>query len=138
MFYRRPQFDHHDAEILEERVTKLNKRSGPRVGDFVRFPNGTVHRFSYIWDFEDGSDILAQTADDGSFYLTECGGVSFSGSLYRGVPGESLTRTDEKRNGEVWFFHHNSAGAGCGVHAFVEFRVYETSEEAPDTGEPHE
>lgn len=129
---RSPQFDHRDAEILKERVARLDQRSGPRVGDYVRFPDGTVRRFSYIWDFEDGSDISAQTAGGGSFYLTECGGLSFSGSLYMGIPGKSLTLTNEKQNGDVWFFHHGFAGADCGVHAVVEFRVYETSEKAPE------
>lgn len=128
---RSPQFDHRDAEILKERVARLNTREGARVGDFVRFPDGTVRRFSYIWDFEDGSDLSLQTAGGGSFYLGECG-VSFSGSLYQGIPGKSLTLTNEKRNGDVWFFHHGFAGADCGVSAVVEFRVYETNADVPD------
>jgi hypothetical protein len=127
---RSPQFDQRDAEILKERVAQLNKRSGPRVGDFVRFPDGTVRRFSYIWDFEDGSDISAQTAGGGSFHLGECG-VSFSGTLFSGIPGKSLTLTNEKRNGDVWFFHHGFAGADCGVNAVVEFRVFESNTDPP-------
>ena len=122
-----------DAEILKERVAKLNARlldksasetsSGP--------PTAPCGGFRDLGLRGRSSDISAQTAVGGSFPPDRVRRRSFSGSLFSGVPGETLMLTNEKRNGDVWFFHHGFAGADCGVHAVVEFRVYTCSKNAP-------
>lgn len=123
----RPTFDERDAAILARNMASFDAVDGPRVGDFVRHSCGTLRRFSHAWD-----DAI-QTADErgGSFYLGD-GYTSFSGSLYRGVPRDSLTPTDEKRQGRVWFFHHGFAQAHSGVDAYPEFRVWACSLPAED------
>ncbi len=109
--------DERDRNILAERLSALDNVGGQRVGDFVRFADGTLRRISYLWD------NAAQTSDGGSYYLGD-GHVSMSGSLYPHVPFATLTLTDERRGGSVWFFHHDIWGAGRGVNATIPFRVY--------------
>ena len=110
--------DARDSEILAERVTAYNTHAQPRVGDFVRFADGTLRRISHDWFGES-----LQTSDGGSFYLGN-GYLSFSGSLYRGISPETLTLTDETREGGAWFFHHDQHQAHSGVDVRVSLRVY--------------
>lgn len=125
----RPEADTTDTALVAARVAAMDARPGPRVGDFVRFACGTVRRISYHWKSAMGWDGGIQTSDTGSFHLGEHG-VSFSGSLYRCVPINSLTETDERRDGAVWIFHHGFARAHSAVHFEVLFRVYACTEEA--------
>lgn len=123
---KRNPWDERDDAILAERVAALDAVEGPRVGDFVRFNEGTVRRISYIWRDEHETAFNVQTSDGGSFYLGN-GYVSMSGSLYSGVKLDTLTLTDETRTGSVWFFHHDMAGQDRGVGARMTFRVFECS-----------
>lgn len=116
--------DERDQAILDARVSALNAIPGPRVGDFVRFADGTIRRISHIWD--DGP----QTSDGGSYYLGN-GYVSMSGGLFPHVPNSSITPTEEKREGSAWFFHHDYATAHNGVGVLVAFRVFDCSLPAP-------
>lgn len=113
-----PKFDDTDKEILERREALFNARSGPRVGDFVRFPDGTVDRFSHDW----GETI--QTTKGGSFYLGN-GYMSFSGGLDPAIDKADLRPTYEMRGGSCWFFHHNYHAAHNGVDVTIPCRVYE-------------
>lgn len=125
-----PALDERDAVILANRIVALERVDGPRVGDFVRFADGTLRRISYHWRDDAGWDGGCQTSDGGSWYLGD-GFVSFSGALYSAIPTESLRRTDEQRQGSVWFFHHDYRTAGGGIDALIPFRVYECDGEAP-------
>lgn len=123
----RPWFDKRDAAILEERAALL--AANPiNVGDFVRFADGIARRVSYIMT-ESGDDVAnskpewIQTSDSGSFYLGD-GYVSFSGSLYVGVPFASLVDTGDTFDGRVWFFHHDFAMADNGVECSTKFRIW--------------
>src|SRR5216117_3642018 len=100
----RPAFDERDAEILAKRIAMLDEITGPRTGDFVIFADDVTRRISYIWRDEHGAAFSVQTSDGGTYYLGE-GYVSMSGSLFSGVKPETLTLTDERRDGRVWFFH---------------------------------
>src|SRR5438309_10692209 len=106
---RPPTFDERDEAILCERTEALNKRDGPRIGDFVIFADGIERRISYIWGFENQDGFWSarpdsvQTSDGGSYYLGE-GYVSMSGSLYTSVPIGTLADTGERKAGQVWFF----------------------------------
>lgn len=113
-----------DAATVREHMASLDERTGPRVGDFVRFADGILRRISYDWG--DG----VQTSDGGSFHLGAYG-VSFSGALYGTVPTDSLTLSDEVKTGDVWVFHNGLPGAGRGVHFQPEFRVYTCNLSAP-------
>ena len=117
----RPKFDDRDAEILANRLAAWERRGGFRCGSFVRFPDGTLERMSYIWPHG------AQTSAGGSWHLLPDGNCDFSGGLNEIIPFETLTLTDERRLGEVWFFHHDHAMAHNGVTAKIEFRVYTTT-----------
>jgi hypothetical protein len=123
------EFDERDAAILAERRAAYDGIAGPRVGDFEVFADEVARRISYIWREEDGTVDSAQTSDGGTYHLGK-GYVSMSGSLYSGVKPETLTLTDEQRNGAVWFFHHDCWGAGNGVDTTMPFRVFRCSEPA--------
>lgn len=118
--------DERDRTILAERMAALDARPEPRVGDFVRFADGVLRRFSYHW--HDGADWDGgyQTSDGGTYYLGN-GYVRMSGSLHPCVPTNTLTRTDETRDGSVWFFHHDQRIAHNGVDVMATFRVYTCS-----------
>ncbi len=122
--------DARDLETVARRMALMDSREGPRVGDFVAFPSGLVRRVSHHWRDEDGWDGGVQTSDGGSFYLGDWG-CSFSGSLHPAVPTESLVPTGELRSGGVWVFHDDVAGAGRGVHADAQFRVFRCELPAP-------
>lgn len=116
--------DQRDVSIVAERMAALDAKPGPRVGDFVRFSDGTLRRISYRWTDGAGWDGGCQTSDGGSYYLGN-GYVSMSGSLHPAVPTEQLTPTGERRDGSVWIFHHDIRQAHNGVDVSVPFRVYE-------------
>lgn len=122
--------DQRDSEIIAQRLANIDSIDGPRVGDFVRFADNVERRISYHWRDDEGWDGGCQTSEGGSFYLGEHG-CSFSGSLHPSVPTETLTLTDERRDGYVWIFHHDWHTAHNGVDVQIPFRVYESSANAP-------
>lgn len=119
----RPEFDDKDKAILADRVAAWDAKQGPRVGDFVHMLDGTLRRFTH----DHGNDIQTtgkgQFAADVSFYFG-VGYMSFLGTLDRAIPKASLEQTDETAFGGAWFFHHDQAGAHCGVYFTVNCRVY--------------
>jgi hypothetical protein len=121
----RPQFDNIDAEILAKKEILFNELPGPRVGDFLRTPEGYL-RFTHDWDDAIQTTVKASHPchGDASFYLSE-GSVSFSGSLAPAIDKTLLQDTGEKMDGSFWFFHHNSAGAERGVYCKIPCRVFE-------------
>lgn len=116
-------FDSIDQEILDKRIATRDLIARPRTGDFVRFASGEVERLSHDWQ----NAFQTSPIRAGSFYLHDHGGSSFSGSLNPLIPADSLSLTDEKMDGEFWFFHHGRPGADRGVRFTVSCRVYETS-----------
>lgn len=119
----RPTFDEKDEQIRLRNLREFDLRPGPRVGDYVDFSDGVTRRISYVWD--DG----VQTSDGGSWYFG-LGYCSFSGGLYPSIKLGTLSLTKEKREGDVWFFHHDFSQAHNGVYTKVPFRVFKCSEPA--------
>jgi len=107
-------------------VQARERFTGPRVGDFVHMPDGTLRRFTYDWG--DGLQTTVGAAHpcngDASFYLGRSGEASFSGSLDSTIPRDRITLTDERHAGRFWFFHHGFPGAHQGVHCDAPCRVY--------------
>lgn len=125
-------FDAVDAQILAIRERAFNEMPGPRVGDFLRVPEGVL-RFTHDW-----GDAIQTTVrpshpcnGDGSFYLAE-GNVSFSGSLDSSISKELLRDTGETLEGSFWFFHHDFWGAGNGVYFRIPCRVFELTSARPN------
>jgi hypothetical protein len=143
-----PEFDEKDRELLKVRMDKRKARqeeSGqPEVGDFILVPcEGTDEletlRFTHEWG--DGLQTTCRKghpcSNDQSFYIDRDGECSFSGSLDRSLERSKIkksefTSVDGKKEvliqdlkyGNVWFFHHDWPGAGCGVYTRAEFRVW--------------
>ena len=123
--------DHVPDVRLVLSLSVWDTRAGPRVGDFVEFADGRTRRVSFLTPDEWLPEIdSVQTSDGGSFYLSGSY-VSFSGSLYQGVPRSALVPTDERRPGDCWIFHHDQWGAGNGVPVVVPWRVFTCEREAP-------
>ena len=112
-----PQFDEQDADELASRVALWDKRTGPRVGDFIVMPDGSEHRFCHDW--HDG----LQTTPGGSFYFGN-GYADYSGGLDPTLKNKLIIATPKQKAGQFWFFHHNSARAHNGVYFKVLCRVF--------------
>jgi hypothetical protein len=125
-----PVFDDKDAEILKARIAEWDKRTGPRVGDFVHMLDGTLRRFTH--DHGDGLQTTcgkAELACDVSFYFGK-GYMDFSGSLDPQVARTALVDTGETMIGRAWFFHHDHVCAHSGVYMDVPCRVFRQTEVA--------
>lgn len=112
--------DERDAELLRQREQAWAQREGPRVGDFLRFADGSLHRLAHDW----GDSF--QTSRDGTFYLLPNGLASMSGSLSQPVPNDRIRETPGKAIGRFWFFHHDAARAHAAVYVDMECRVFAT------------
>lgn len=136
------EFDDRDQEIVVERMTELDARTGIRVGDFLRYRDGTLARVAYVWDdsVQPASVAVGRhpahwslnryaPGVGGSYYLGD-GYVSYSGSLHRGVSRDLLELTDATELGAVWIFHHGWSGAHRGVDTKVAFRVWSVDADA--------
>lgn len=123
------QIDDTDKAILAARIVEWEKRQGPRVGDFVVTSRGLL-RFTHDWGDEVQTTVphTHPCASDVSFYLTEDGYMSFSGSLDDSVPKSSLSLTTEIRQGSCWFFSHNHPEAHNDVYVQVPCRVWKLQE----------
>jgi len=112
--------DDENQLIAAEILANWNAQTGkPRVGDFLRFPDGSMKRFCN--DTGDGQ----QLTKGGSFSIGRNGGVSYSGGLESPMMWERFKPTEETTKGRFWFFSHDRAGAGRGVDVFLPCRIYE-------------
>lgn len=114
-----------DVELARQRLDALNKHNGPRVGDFVWFPNeDKPRRFTY--DLSDGSiQTTIRGSHDSSFHIFGDGCCNFSGSLDSAIWLDQCHDTGNKLLGRVWFFSRNLSGPHRGVSVKLPFRVYE-------------
>lgn len=123
MHEARPAFDDIDAEIARKKLAEWDKRTGPRVGDFVHMPDGTLRRFTHDWGDGIQTTGKGEFAGDASFHFYgSC--MSFSGSLDSAIPKSALVDTGETQPGRAWFFHHDHAGPHRGVYFTVPCSVY--------------
>lgn len=117
------ELDHTDQMLLRDRIKCFDAHRGPRVGDFVIFPDGEYRRFTHDWG--DGIQTTCKNMSFGaSFYFDRDGWMSFSGGLDPSIPKTRLFETAETREGLAWFFHHDRAFAHNGVNVMVPCRVY--------------
>lgn len=110
--------DDDDAQLVRGRAAGFDGVPGPRVGDYVRFQDGHLERFSHDWG--DG----LQTAIGGSWYLGTEGYVSFSGSLNPMLAYPDLQLTKDRRDGAFWCFHHDHWRAGNAIRFELVCNVY--------------
>ena len=128
-----PTLDDRDRDIVKARWRKLALRQArnmdrgvPTVGDAVVYPDGGIRWVSYVWDWPEGSDPSVQTSDDGSFYLSEFGVLSFSGSLHPGIPASKFHLPDsyQSKRRRMWIFHHDHHTAHNGVEFWLPTPVW--------------
>jgi hypothetical protein len=117
-------FDARDEQLRQQGLDIWNGVQEPRVGDYVQLACGTPARISLI------SKDQFQVAEPrfGASYYWAWWYCSFSGGhkpvLY---PRASLEETGSIRDGDVWVFHHDEAGAHRGVSCTIPCRVYRLS-----------
>ncbi len=116
--------EHHIAdakinlELLKQKIVEYDKRTGPRVGDYLELPYGMKTRFTHAWD--EGIQIGGGSS---SFYLGK-GYISYSGGLDPSIEYKYLQDTGTKEDGMVWFFNKDWSGGGRGVNFYMPFRVF--------------
>jgi hypothetical protein len=136
--------DERDQGLIKERQAYRDERTAKadsegklsaEVGDFVFMPGETnPRRFTMEWTDSLQTTIGGNKREDGSihpcygdasFFVGREGHCSFSGSLDYGLKKDKLVKKAERKNGSVWFFHHDWAGAGRGVYTEMEFNCWE-------------
>ena len=117
-----PAFDARDEELVLARVKLRDAIPGPRVGDFVRMPDGRIERFTYDW----GTDIqtTSQGFGEGSHYLTREGVASYSGALDEALPKGCLEEQLDCLMGNFWIFHRDISAAHNGVTFSIPCRLF--------------
>ena len=110
--------DARDKEIAEVAIKVWNSIPGPRVGDYVIYPDGHYERISYDWDDH------VQTSPGGSFNLSKGGSTSFSGGLNPGVRVDDLVQTNMMWRGRFWMFHWGFPAAAHSIGVFIPCRVF--------------
>lgn len=113
-----------DLDILNKRVLEFDKRTGPRVGDYLELPYGMFTRFTHAWD--DGIQIGGGSE---SYYLGDGGYISYSGGLDPSIEYSAILPTDQKKDGMIWFFHKGYSGGGRGVYSMIPFRVFKLTDD---------
>ena len=114
-----------DAALLADRVIAWDSRQrGPRVGDVIRFTDGTAGRFTHDW----GKDIQTTPRDrqlgHGSFHLHRNGHLDYSGGLDPAIDKALLLDTGETELASAWFFHDDWPRAHSAVYVQIPCRVY--------------
>lgn len=117
-----------NQEILKARLEAFNKKTGPRVGDFLR-----IGDFYTRFTHNHGETIQTGGHESSSYYLGN-GYASYSGGLDPGVKTSDLILTQEEKEGSVWFFSNDWAKADNGVYFKIPFRVYTIKEGANLSG----
>ncbi len=116
------RFDNRDGDMLHQRIMARDTTNGPRIGDYVNMPDGSLRRFTHDW----GDTIQTTTPKFGygSYYLGT-GYSSYSGALDPGIPKSGLKDTGNPRDGAFWFFHHDYMTAHNGVDFTIPCRVFQ-------------
>lgn len=104
--------------ILAEAAAAREDIAGPRVGDYVRHPDGDVTRLTYDW-----GDGIQAGGGRGSFHLFRSGGVSYSGGLSGIIPRDRLRHAGAAW-GAFWIWKGGLSGAHRGVTVHLPCRLY--------------
>lgn len=112
--------------IIQHRLSNRKTFTHPNVGDFIAIHpiDSRVKPYTRITYVH--SDGLVQTGgnEHSSVYLNSDGSGSYSGSLDTGVQLEDLIPSSETKDGCIWIFEDNIAGAGRGIYKHVPMRIF--------------
>ena len=121
------ELDDIDTQIVAMREEWFNQQPGPRVGDFVKFSDEHLERFSH-----DVGDSLQTTALGfwPAWHLA-AGHITFTGGLCKRVLLKTeLVDTGETKPGSFWVFHHDHYHNGKTVEFEIDCRVYRCKDPA--------
>ena len=121
--------DATDDFILKAAVEAFNERHGPRVGDFVVFLDGEIHRFSHSW-----ADDGMQYSPNGSWHLDRGGYADFSGGLNPILKPSLIINSGQVRAGQFWLWHRGERRAHNAFYANVYCRVFVAEISTKDAG----
>jgi hypothetical protein len=117
--------DSRDQAMIAARLAARQQRPGPKIGDFVYFADGAIHRIA------DLSTRTVHTTAQREFYLGAWG-CEFLGEPTHEIPSDSLARPLESAWGSVWIFHHDHPRPGNSVVFDARFEVYSTAAPASE------
>tara|TARA_R110000868_G_scaffold102049_6_gene280987 strand:- start:1124 stop:1852 length:729 start_codon:yes stop_codon:yes gene_type:complete len=114
--------DDRDTLIWAENVAAFNARGPgrPRVGDFLEMPDGQITRI--CMNHDDGAQTTKALL--ASYHMGSSGHASYSGGLDPSQLYDYMKLQPETKRGRFWFFHHRAPGAGRGVEAWTDCRVF--------------
>ena len=114
-------FDARDAELHAQGLAIWTTIEGPRVGDFVQLPCGTVARISLLT----GHQFQISEPRFGASYYWAWWYCSYSGG-HKPILFDrtGLEFTGGMQAGDAWVFHHDQPGANRGVSCSIPCRVY--------------
>lgn len=111
-----------NQQILKSRTLQFNKTKGPRVGDYLKYPDGSFTRFTV-----DLGESLQTGGERGSYFLYgSC--CDYSGGCDSGIKKSDLVPTRETKPGDLWFFDEGITGAGRRKDFQINFRVFDIKE----------
>ena len=116
-----------NEKIFERRQKSYNEIKDLRVGDYIKEKNGKLTRVTYIHKFSDTpkKEYEVQTGgNSGSYYFGEKGGIDYSSGLDSGYKYGELEATNKTKEGDVWFFDQDVAGAGRGIDKTMKFKIW--------------
>jgi hypothetical protein len=113
-----------DAVIVAEITRAWNRRTGPRVGDYVKMLDGSLKRFTHDW-YDAGIQTTSSIGGDQSFHIGIDGRASYSGGLDPIVSKARLRFTGEAADAPFWFWHHGRAKAHNGVNVMIDANIYQ-------------
>lgn len=120
---RKTKLEEKNQTLLTQKLEQFNKRSGVRVGDYVRLPTidkrqNEYTRITHVWS------ETAQTGGGGSYFIGDSGCLEYSGGLDSGLALDALVLSGETKQGAVWFFSGDEVRAHNGVTLLADMRVF--------------
>lgn len=110
-----------DVVEFQRRQEAIRKRTKPAEGDWVHRLDGSFERISVVhgdWHLQVGGYAGS------SVYINSNGTGSYSGGCGDVIKHENLVDSGAYKPAACWMFHHQSSGAGRGVNAVLEFKVW--------------
>lgn len=113
-----------NVALINERIKTRANRKEILNGDIIRFADGREERVTHIWGTDNDSMIQAG-GGSGSYYMSNTGSGSYSGSLNEGTKYGKLQLSDETKPCMFWMFSKDWAGGGRGIYFYCPVKVWQ-------------
>jgi hypothetical protein len=114
-----------NQELFKIRASNRAKITTPVVGDFIKMPDGSLHRIAHVWSDNSVQPTIIGPGNINSFFMYENGYSSYSGGLKQSVSIDSTPIG--AKHGIFWMFDLNIPGAGRGVDFEVRVNIWQAT-----------